>query len=484
MKRIIIFLLTLPILISCKKALKEDPRGQVAGASALSTIDGLKAALSGTYRPMQSNFAMGYTFSSVSAVCMGSDDLTTHPASNKAGFRQFDQFNVDGTNGSMYAIWSGAYKAIQSANNIIANYSSTQGDAATIKQIAGEAYFIRAFNYYWLVRLWGSIPILTTANYSSSTLSVKPSAPVDVYSLIESDLNTAKNMMANRPLEPGRASKGGALALLADVYMTEGGWPINNNAKYALAAQTAKEVIDNKSVYGFDLEPNLQTLWTNLSTGTPTAEEVFTLHACGSCDWSHANSTFGNSAMPSDEGGWDDFFSELTFFNKFPAGVRKNLTFHTTFHLPDGTTRAWQNGSTKHPYYAKFRLPNDELTWQTSATTPLLRYAQVLLIYAESQARSESSVNSQAYASINAIRKRAGLPDLSGLSSTDFIAATIAERSWEFAGEYCRWFDIVRLQMLPQVIAERDPAEIPIIGPPKYTFPIPTTEVQLNPNLH
>jgi hypothetical protein len=290
--------------------------------------------------------------------------------------------------------------------------------------------------------------------------------------------------MANMPLSPGRASKGAALALLADVYMTEGGWPINNSAKYALAAQTAKQVIDNKSLYGFGLESNLQTLWTDLATGTPTSEEVFTLHACGTCDWSHSNSTFGDSSMPSDEGGWDDFFPELTFFKNYPAGVRKDVTFHTTFTLPDGTTEPWTAGAVKHPYYAKFRLPNNALTWQTNATTPLMRYAQVLLIYAESQARSESSVNSQAYASINAIRERAGLPDLSGLSNADFITATVNERSWEFAGEYCRWFDIIRLQMLPAIDAARDPAEIPLIGTPKYTFPIPTTDVQIDPNLN
>lgn len=187
--------------------------------------------------------------------------------------------------------------------------------------------------------------------------------------------------------------------------------------------------------------------------------------------------------MPGDEGGWDDFFVELTFFNKFPAGVRKDVTFHTTLTLPDGTTEPWQNDAVKHPYYAKFRLPDNALVWQTSGTTPLMRYAQVLLIYAEAQARSEGSVNSQAYDCINAIRARAGLSNLSGLSSADFISAVVSERGWEFAGEYCRWFDIVRLQMLPQVNAARDPAEIPIIGPIKYTLPIPTSDAQLNPNL-
>ncbi|QEC78896.1 RagB/SusD family nutrient uptake outer membrane protein [Mucilaginibacter ginsenosidivorax] len=483
MKRFSIFITTLFLLLSCKKSLQENPLGQVAGGNALNTVGGLQAALVGAYRPMQMNFVEGFTFSSTIGVLMGSDEFTTHPASNKASFREYDQFNVQGTNGNSFAIWSGCYKAIQGANNIINNYQITQGDQAIIKQILGEAYFLRAFNYYWLVRLWGNIPLLTSEQYSASLLKIKSSPPADVYALIEKDLSSAKDLMADKPLQTGRASKGAALSLLADVYMTEGGWPINNQSKYALAAQTAKQVIDNKVNYGFDLVPDLKGLWTNLATGTASQEEVFTLHACGSCDWNHANSIFGNSCMPSDEGGWDDFFPELTFFNNFPAGLRKDVTFHTTIVLPGGGTEPWQNDAVKHPYYAKYRLPDNALIWQTSGTTPLMRYAQVLLIYAEAQARSESSANSQAYSCINSIRTRAGLPNLSGLSNSDFINATIKERSWEFAGEFCHWFDIVRLQTLSQIIATRDPAEIPIIGTPKYTLPLPTNDLNLNPGL-
>lgn len=483
MKKIWMFLFaTLGVLASCKNSLTEKPLGQVAGTNALASIDGLRAALAGSYRPMAIDFVEGYTSAAVNAVLMGGDDLTTHPASNKQEFREFDQFNVEGTNSRMSSVWAGCYKAIQGANNIITNYKVTQGDPATINQIVGEAYFIRAFNYFWLVRLWGNIPLLTSPNYTAGLLSIKPSAPSDVYQLIETDLNSAQGLMANLPLNPGEASKGAALSLLAEVYLTEGGWPINNASKYVLAAQTAKQVIDNASTYGFNLEADLNTLWTDFATGTASQEEVFALHSCGTCDWSHSNSVFGNSTMPSEEGGWDDYFPELTFFNNFPAGVRKNVTFHTTINLANGTTEPWQNDAVKHPYYGKFRLPNSLAIWQTSATAPLIRYAQVLLTFAEADARS-GSVSNQAYTSINSIRTRAGLPNLSGLSPAAFITAAVNERSWEFAGEYTRWFDLVRLQMLPQINAARDPSEVPIIGSVKYTIPIPTSDVNLNPNL-
>jgi hypothetical protein len=72
---------------------------------------------------------------------------------------------------------------------------------------------------------------------------------------------------------------------------------------------------------------------------------------------------------------------------------------------------------------------------------------------------------------------------LIGLSSADFVKAVISERAWEFAGEYTRWFDITRLQLLTQVIANRDPSENAPIGTPQYYLPIPSGDLQLNPNL-
>jgi hypothetical protein len=480
-RQVIIFVLF--AVIGCKKTLQEDPRGQVVGSPALGTVDGLNAALTGAYKPLGNTWTTGFMTAATVGVLMGSDDLTTHPASNKAAFREFDQFNVTPMNDRMAQIWSGCYKSIQGANNIINNYKKTAGDAATINQIVGEAYFLRAFDYFWLVRLWDSIPLITSEVYTPEILRVTKSGPADIYSLIEKDLVRADSLMQDKKTDEGRASRGAAKAVLAEVYLTEGGWPLNNQAKYALAAAKAREVIDNKTAFGFDFTPDLATLWSNLSSGSKCAEEVFALHACGTCNWFTSNALFGLSCMPSEENGWDDYYTELNFFNQFPAGVRKDVTFHTTITKPDGTTIPWQQTAVKHPYFAKFRLAGGETIWQTSATLPLMRYAQVLLTYAEAQARAENAPNTQAYDCINTIRSRAGLAPLSGLSANDFIDAVVNERAWEFAGEYLRWFDIVRLQLLPQINAARDPSENAVIGPVKYTLPIPGGDKLLNPNL-
>jgi len=481
MKKILIILMILSV-VGCKKALNEDPRGQVVGTQALSTVAGLNAALVGAYKPLSTTWINGFTTAAVVAVLMGSDDLTTHPASNKADLREFDQYHVSNLNGRMLNIWNGCYKSIQGSNNIINNYKSTTGDAAAINQILGEAYYLRALDYYWLVRLWGKIPLITSEVYSPEVLKVGTSAPAEVYKLIESDLLNAEKLMQNKKLDAGRASKGAASALLADVYLTEGGWPINDNSKYALAAAKAKEVIDNKATYGFDLVADINTLWQNTRLGTTTSEEVFAIHNCGTCNWFNSNALYGSSAMPGEENGWDDFFAEIKFFVDFPAGPRKSATFHTVIKKSDGTTIPWQSDAVKHPYYEKFRAPVEGSTDGSSATVQMMRYAHVLLIYAEAQARS-GAVNDQAYASVNAIRARAGLTPLIGLSGTDFVKAVISERAWEFAGEYTRWFDITRLQLLTQVIANRDPSENAPIGTPQYYLPIPSGDLQLNPNL-
>ena len=170
------------------------------------------------------------------------DDLTTHPASNKSSFRELDQFNVSPMNDRMAQIWNGCYKYIQGANNIINNYQNTVGDADRIKQIAGEAYFLRALDYFWLTRLWGDIPLIKFEIYSPEILSLTKSTPADIYTLIESDLAQAESFMQDKKTEAGRTSKGGAKALLAEVYLTEGGWPTNNAGKYALAAAKAKKI--------------------------------------------------------------------------------------------------------------------------------------------------------------------------------------------------------------------------------------------------
>lgn len=235
----------------CDNYLEEDTTGLLYGNNVLSTQNGLESALTGAYKGLANQWGYGFIHPSANAAVIGGDDVTTHPASNKADWREFDQFAVSTTNQRSNAVYNGCYKAIQGANNVINNYKITTGDQATITTIVGEAHFIRAFSYYWLTRFWGNVPLVTTELYSEDLLTISKSTPAQVYDLIVADLKVAENNLPNAKRAPGRPNKGSAKAFLADVYLTMAGWPLKQTDKYDLAAAKAKEVIDNKDTYGF-----------------------------------------------------------------------------------------------------------------------------------------------------------------------------------------------------------------------------------------
>lgn len=477
-----LFIITLLFLAAgCSKQLEEEPQGLVIGSEGLSSEAGLEGALTGAYGSLLVPWESGFTTVSQIAMTMGADDLTTHPGSNKEEFREFDRFTVSSLNSRMVPIWRGCYKTIQSTNNIINNYTSVKdGNEATIKVIVGEAYFLRALCYYWLTRFWGAVPIIPSEKYSSEYLTIKKNTPAEVYKLIEADLAKAEEQVPNTKRAPGRPNKGSVKALLADVYLTQGGWPIKDASKYALAAAKAKEVINNKALYAFDL---YQGGFLKIFAGG-TSEDVFTLFTRG--QWITYNSFYGLSTMPEDEGGWSDFFPEIKFFNDFPAGTRKDATFSTSF-VVGANTIPWQNTTTKHPYYKKFTIQSGtKATYMSNNPVIMIRYAHVLLTYAEALARSGTAPDAAAFTALNDVRARAGLTPLTGLSPADFLNAVMDERKWEFAGEWNRWFDLVRLEQVEAANAVKDPADmIPAqaITKDRYVLPIPGADAQVNPNL-
>lgn len=479
MKNKYIILLFAITIFSCNKMLEENPKGLLVGDAAIQDVNGLNAQLAGMYAPLQNAWSQGFASCAHIAMSLGADDLTTHPASNKADIREFDQFNVNAYNARQAEVWRGLYKSIQSANNIIANYEKAIGDKDQINAIAGEAFFFRAMGYYYLTRWWGKVPLITTPNFDNTLLEVPRAEIADIYKLIEEDLKKAETMLPDTKPQPGRVNKGTAKAYLADVYLTQTGWPIKDVSKAALAAQKAKEVIDNKATYGFDLHPDFFKLF-----GGNTSEDVFALMFNLN---TKANCFYGSSATPGDIGGWDDFFAEINFFKNFPEGSRKEATFLTSV-VKDGATVTWENFATKHPYYKKFTIQSgNPNSYASNSPAILMRYANVLLVYAEAVARS-SNPTPEAYSAINLVRQRAGLGNLTaGLSKDDFIKAVIAERGWEFAGEWSRWFDLIRTEAVAQANANKDPREIALVGnagdQQKWHLPLPGNDKDRNPNL-
>jgi hypothetical protein len=412
------------------------------------------------------------------------------------------------------------YGAIKQANVIIQNIDKFVEPVDNPQLLndqknraLGEAHFIRALAYYNLVRMCNEIPLVT--DYLSVNYELKKSPAADVYALIVEDLTLAETLLPAKfstapnlsSLEQStlyaRPTSGSAKALLASVYLTMAGYPVKDNTKYALAAAKAKEVIDNEAAYGYSLMANYADLWKFVNN--INSETVFGLyynHVVG--DWSD-NGTWANGNMccplsykPGDFGGWDDLFAELTFFKEFPSGPRKNATFLTQARkTPTDTLWHWQYWATKHPYYKKFLdIPgwdennaNAYFDWWSSRSVMVIRYAEVMLVYAEAKAMS-GGPDALAYTCVNRVKSRAGLPDLTpGLTATAFRDSVIMERKWEFAGnEPCaRWMDMVRTETVESATAKRDPKEIPLVSKPptkdNYFAPIPSLDRVLNPNL-
>ncbi len=485
MKGITLIIIIALFAASCKDFLEEDLSTIVTSESgALNDVVGLTSALAGTYHPLTTTWVSGLGNASTQAILMGGDDLTTHKASNKADFREFDQFKVATSNGRLPFVWNGAYKSIQGSNNIIANYQNATGDEAAIKQIAGEAYFLRAYNYFWIVRLWGEAPLLLeTQTFTEDVLSVSKSPIADIYAQIIVDMEIAEDLLANTKPAPGRVCKGTAKAMLAEIYLDMAGFPLNLTSNYALAASKAKEVIDNEATFGFGLMDDFAQLWPSATQNLDgNKEEVFALNFWGG-DWYNGNAVYGLPAMPGEANGWDDYFCELTFFNQFPDGYRKDVTFQT--QLDDGTP--WEEFATGRPYYKK--LQGNKPDWMNALSLPLERMAEVYLNYAEAQIMATGNASdASALEAVNKIvRRAAGLPINTPDVSVDWTSATqdeiVQEKGWEFAGEYCRWFDLVRLQKVEEVVANKDPNDLQPLGTITYFLPLPASETLANPNL-
>jgi starch-binding outer membrane protein, SusD/RagB family len=470
--------------------LEEHPLSQVTPEIAYKSYDDLYLATIGMFAKLRGDdqWKGGFNISQYMTPMFGSDDITCNASQGKP-FMYFDEFLPKSSNNrdDYLVLWRSCYRTIVNANAIIENYTQTEGNREKIDNLAGQAYFCRALCYFYLVRLWGDIPLYTSSNVdpllSKSPVSV-------VYDQIIDDLKTAEQLLPLTQSSIGMAKRGAAMAFLSKVYLTEAGWPLHDFGGYALAAEKSKELIDDSTKYGFGLMGDFASLWKRKYDNN--RESVFAIQGDqqdgygGQADGIHI---IGASSMPGELGGWDDFFPEITFYRDFPSGPRKAATFLTYF-IQNGDTVHWQHFITRHPYYAKFTDHNGPsgMNWQNAAAYSLMRFSEVLLIYAEAHAQA-SSPDEPAYNAINKVRNRAGLPDLpTGLNTAAFVDSVIAERGWELAGEGQRWFDLVRTEKIASVVAKRDATEqVQILGDftdkKNWYAPILQSEILQDPNL-
>jgi hypothetical protein len=500
------------ISAGCSK-LTEAPLASLTPGTYFKSEADLDASVTAMYQDMVQDGA--YAFDYPTYPYFGADDLTTNPANGKSSQPEWDQLNASPSNGQINSDWQTPWTAIRNANVVTDNYQRIPASAARNNAV-GDALFVRAWNYFILVRTYGPLPVIVTAEPAT----YRPQRdPVDkVYAQIVSDLQAAIAILptfgAPSPaIQPGvgHATQNAARTLLAEVYLTMATWPLNQTSNYALAAAESDSVMSSGQ---YSLVPDyLQVFETN-----DNSESVFSLHfnVAGGAP----NRLFGDCAGDWDEVGqdgnfgWEEFYPELNFFLAATPCTRTNEEFYTQIKLirpdkvtfdvvPYNSTRCV--AALQHPQYRKFRpglvvggvatgINETDSTIismnpSTDKTTDIFRYPMALLCYAEASDMAGGGPTAAGYAALNLVRARAGeAPMVAGLSQTAFRDTVVFERAYEFAAEYgMRWYDIQRLQLLPQVVAARSPLELAIpassmaVLQTRYYSPIPLNEMLVNP---
>jgi len=318
-----------------------------------------------------------------------------------------------------------------------------------------------------LTRIHGTIPLVLGFDPDQEVVL---STQIEVYNQIESDFLMAESLLPDTTT-PGitRPSTVSARALLARLYLDwagfQGGY---DNSKYALAASSAKQVIDNSAANGVSLVEDMASLYT--LEGAVNTESLFTIAFCTSCG--RTNTKYGRLGMPGDFNGWQETFAEIRFFEDFPEGPRKEATYHRGVPVDaDGNAVsdvagaasfvAWEEFTDQNnPIFRKVVGPFEDNIFggfRSDRGDYLMRYAEILLIYAEASGRS-GNVTAEAWEALNQVRRRAaGLPVATPDANVDLVSGDIAElaydeKKWELAGEYLRWYDLIRLERVDQAL--------------------------------
>ncbi|MDO5980949.1 RagB/SusD family nutrient uptake outer membrane protein [Flavivirga spongiicola] len=442
---ILITILSLSLLEGCADVeFEENPPSLLSPNSFFTTESEFEAALVGTFRPLYSEWS-SYDYGYDLLLASGAEDVR----SDADIFKNIDRLNPNDNEEIVRGFWKQHYQCIANANTIIGNLkNATEISDQKLAELGSQAKFLRALALFNLVRFFGEVQ-LTTFENQGDIENLKQATVQEIYTSIVNDLKDAEEGLPTSFSEKGRPTRGAAKALLAKVYLTMAGWPIEDATKYADARDKAAEIIGGV----YNLEPNFADLWTQEKKLT-TPEFIFTFY--GSIEQEGAFGSHMHQATRhwgNGEGGWGDYFSEERFFNAFPDSPRKDASFTSVF--ADGTTFTEAG---VQPHIAKYRDAGRTGANYGEGFRPILRYADVLLIYAEAANMAESGPSQAAYDAINAVRQRAGLADLpSGLSQDDFDKAVLDERNWELAFEGHRWHDLVRRKMVVEVNQSEHP---------------------------
>lgn len=455
------------------------------------------AGLYGIYDAFQTNQFTGKLYREFDNV---SDNAITISGANWAEIES--SFHTPIT-GRVLNAWTAYYTVVNRANLVIDRVTAME--AGTIsdesrKRILAEAFFLKAYVYLDLTTLWGNVPLY---DHSLSTFDNGNAASDKADIVAAMVLGLKDNVIPNLPVnipatEKGRIGRGAAVALLGKYYL------FNND--YSNAATTLADLMT--APYTYNLYPKYDELFTQ--TGEFSKESLFEINfESGGIDngesfsiridtnvtplvpqayWRPtdqlvnsylctdgkpiANSTMYGAASPL-------YNASNPFTNRDP---RFRATVFTNLDNTPGGKKVWAYTNNIKFAPKKYSMITSTQYNGGPQNYYMIRYAEVLLMYAEAQNEAVGA-DASVYTAINKVRARAGMPDCPAGLNKDVMRSYIRdERRWEFALEHQRYFDILRWRIADQVIPPVGGVKA-FTNPRDYLWPYPQNEMDNNPAL-
>lgn len=428
----------------------------------------MQAAVNAAYGMLANAGEYGYAYYNVAEV--RSDNTMNWEGGGNLPDAELDQFKMASTNEIIRVMWVDTYRGILAANTVLDHIGGAQMDDVLRQRLIGEARFLRALQYFNLVRTFGDVPLVLSETKSVDEGYSQPRVPKqEVYAQIVADLTDAEQKLpvSYSGSEIGRATRGAARALLGKVYLTTG--------DFTKAKDKLKEVMDAGT---YKLLDDYAALWpvANANNAESLFEVQFKKGGTGT------GSSFYNNFAPRNSGssvikvgfaGGRHLPTADLIAAYEPGDYRKNVSLSLGY--TDNVTGKY----VADPYTLKFQ-DTPFTDGDADNNWPVLRYADVLLMYAEA-VNATDGPTTVAYDALNAVRKRAKLTALPiGLSKAAFALALERERQVELAFEGHRWFDLVRTGR--EVAVMNAHFKAPVVQDFNAVFPIPQTQIDINPS--
>lgn len=492
MKKIICCsVIVMTVLAACDKGfLNQKPTSAITSGSFYKSQQDITQAVNGVYSSLRDWPVDIYWYLSE----IRSNNYYVISDGAQRDWYDFSNFVDNPQDETLHDTWQSLYQLINRANSVLASIDNIAFDNPALKaQYKAETRFLRAFAYFQLVRLWGNVPLVDKVISPQEGIQIKQSPPADIYKFITSEMNAVKDSLPGQytGADVGRATEWAVKGVLAKVYLTMAGYPLKQAGMLDSAKALLEEIISHE---GQDPHLTFEPSYANLfGYKNDNLHSIFEVqYVSGGLG---EGSTFPSQNIPPNLSLSLVTVKSLLFTSSVqvsqdlldsydPSDTRFNVTIDTSYVTNDNPP---QQGHT--PFFKKFvdfgltSLTNYD-DWPENF--PLLRCADVLLMYAEVLNDQAGTPPAQAVQILNRIRARGGLAPVTPATKSDFSLALETEYRHEFADEGQYWFYLVRNERAIPVMNAwfKATSQNITIDAHNLYYAIPQTEIDIYPGLY